>query len=51
VLDAVQQRLDTNPQAIRQRRDTTEQPFATPFSLGFTHFGTLDGASRAFGAS
>jgi len=29
VLEAVQQRLDQNPQAMRQRRETAEHPFAT----------------------
>src|SRR5262249_59068324 len=28
VLEAVQQRLDKNPQAMRQRRETAEHPFA-----------------------
>ena len=29
LLDAVQQRLDANPQAMRQRRETVEHPFGT----------------------
>src|SRR6202040_2298381 len=29
VLEAVQQRLDKNPQAMRQRRETAEHPFGT----------------------
>jgi transposase len=29
VLDAVQRRLDENPQAMRQRRETVEHPFGT----------------------
>jgi CheY-like chemotaxis protein len=29
VLEAVQQRLDRNPQAMRQRRETVEHPFGT----------------------
>jgi len=39
VLDAVQQRLDANPQAMRQRRETVEHPFATlKMRMGATHF-------------
>ena len=35
----VQQRLDKNPQAMRQRRETAEHPFATPkMRMGATHF-------------
>jgi hypothetical protein len=37
--DAVQQRLDANPQAMRQRRETVEHPFATlKMRMGATHF-------------
>src|SRR5262249_30554574 len=39
LLDAVQQRLDANPQAMRQRRETVEHPFATiKARMGATHF-------------
>ena len=39
VLEAVQQRLDENPQAMRQRRETVEHPFGTIKSrMGATHF-------------
>jgi macrodomain Ter protein organizer (MatP/YcbG family) len=39
VLEAVQKRLDKNPQAMRQRRETVEHPFATlKTSMGATHF-------------
>jgi hypothetical protein len=39
VLEAVQQRLDENPQAMRQRRETAEHPFATlKMRMGATHF-------------
>jgi len=39
VLEAVQQRLDGNPQAMRQRRETAEHPFATlKMRMGATHF-------------
>lgn len=39
VLDAVQQRLDQNQQAMRQRRETAEHPFATlKMRMGATHF-------------
>ncbi|WP_426536968.1 IS1182 family transposase [Bradyrhizobium sp. McL0615] len=39
LLDAVQQRLDTNPQAMRQRRETVEHPFGTiKARMGATHF-------------
>jgi transposase len=35
----VQQRLDQNPQAMRQRRETAEHPFATlKMRMGATHF-------------
>jgi Transposase DDE domain len=39
VLEAVQQRLDENPQAMRQRRETAEHPFGTlKMRMGATHF-------------
>ena len=39
VLDAVQRRLDQNPQAMRQRRETVEHPFGTIKAwMGATHF-------------
>jgi len=39
VLDAVQRRLDENPQAMRQRRETVEHPFGTlKARMGTTHF-------------
>jgi hypothetical protein len=39
VLEAVQKRLDKNPQAMRQRRETVEHPFATlKTRMGATHF-------------
>jgi transposase len=39
VLDAVQKRLDENPQAMRQRRETVEHPFGTMKArMGATHF-------------
>ena len=39
LLDAVQQRLDTNPPAMRQRRETVEHPFGTMKArMGATHF-------------
>jgi transposase len=39
VLEAVQRRLDKNPQAMRQRRETAEHPFATlKMRMGATHF-------------
>ena len=39
VLEAVQRRLDENPQAMRQRRETVEHPFGTLKSwMGATHF-------------
>jgi transposase len=39
VLEAVQQRLDENPQAMRVRRETAEHPFATlKMRTGATHF-------------
>ncbi len=39
VLEAVQQRLDENPQAMRQRRETVEHPFGTIKAwMGTTHF-------------
>ena len=39
VLDAVQRRLDENPRAMRQRRETVEHPFGTiKARMGATHF-------------
>jgi hypothetical protein len=39
VLEAVQNRLDQNPLAMRQRRETAEHPFATlKMRMGATHF-------------
>ena len=39
VLEAVQRRLDENPQAMRQRRETVEHPFGTiKARMGATHF-------------
>src|SRR5262249_41795335 len=38
VLEEVQKRLDKNPQAMRQRRETAEHPFATlKRRMGATH--------------
>jgi transposase len=38
-LEDVQRRLDENPQAMRQRRETVEHPFGTiKMRLGATHF-------------
>ncbi len=39
VLEAVQKRLDENPQAMRVRRETVEHPFGTlKMRMGATHF-------------
>ncbi len=39
VLEAVQRRLDENPEAMRQRRETVEHPFGTiKARMGVTHF-------------
>ena len=39
VLEAVQKRLDENPQAMRQRRETVEHPFGTMKArMGASHF-------------
>jgi transposase len=39
LLEAVQHRLDANPQAMRQRRETVEHPFGTiKARMGATHF-------------
>src|ERR1700753_361306 len=39
LLEAVQQRLDANPKAMRQRRERVEHPFGTPNDrMGATHF-------------
>ena len=41
VLEAVEQRLDENPDAMRMRRQTVEHPFGTIKSwMGSTHFQT-----------
>jgi len=39
LIEAVQQRLDANPKAMRQRRETVEHPFGTMKArMGATHF-------------
>jgi hypothetical protein len=39
VLEAVQKRLDENPDKMRTRRETVEHPFGTiKFWMGYTHF-------------
>ena len=39
VLEAAQKRLDENPQAMRQRRETVEHPVGTlKMRMGATHF-------------
>jgi Transposase DDE domain len=39
VLEEVQRRLDNNPLAMRQRRETVEHPFGTMKArMGATHF-------------
>ena len=39
MLEAVRQRLDENPQAMRVRRETVEHPFGTlMMRMGATHF-------------
>jgi hypothetical protein len=39
LLEVVQQRLDANPEAMRQRRETVEHPFGTMKArMGATHF-------------
>jgi hypothetical protein len=39
VLEAVQKRLDKNPQAMRQRRETVEHPLGMlKMRMGATHF-------------
>jgi len=39
VLEAVQKRLDQDPQAMRRRRETVEHPFCTiKARMGTTHF-------------
>ena len=39
VLEAVQHRLDQDPQAMRRRRETVEHPFGTlKMRMGATHF-------------
>ena len=38
-MEEVQRRLDENPQAMRQRRETVEHPFGTiKMRMGATHF-------------
>ena len=42
VLEAMQQRLDKSPEAMRVRRRTVEHPFGTLKSwMGYTHFLTM----------
>ena len=39
MLEAVQRRLDEDPQAMRRRRETVEHPFGTlKMRMGATHF-------------
>jgi hypothetical protein len=39
VMEAAQKRLDENPHAMRQRRETVEHPFGTlKMRMGATHF-------------
>ena len=39
MVEAVQKRLDENPEAMRQRRETVEHPFGTiKMRMGATHF-------------
>ena len=39
MLEAAQKRLDENPKAMRQRRETVEHPFGTlKMRMGATHF-------------
>lgn len=39
VMEAAQKRLDENPEAMRQRRETVEHPFGTlKMRMGATHF-------------
>src|ERR1700758_4919202 len=38
LLEAVQKRLDANPEAMRQRRETVEHPFTMKARMGATHF-------------
>jgi len=56
VVEAVQKRLDKNPHAMRQRRETVEHPFGTvKMRMGAAHFltkrlpkgGHRDGPARA----
>jgi DDE family transposase len=47
LLEAVQRRLDENPQAMRQRRETVEHPFGTiKARMGATHFLTTAESRR-----
>ena len=48
VVDALQARLDRNPDAMRTRRETVEHPFGTmKMRMGATHFLMRDGVARA----
>ena len=39
MVEAVQERLDKNPEAMRMRRETVEHPFGTlKMRMGATHF-------------
>jgi len=38
VLEDAQRRLDNNPHAMRQRRETVEHPFGKKARMGATHF-------------
>jgi len=50
VLETVQRRLDENPQAMRQRRETVEHPFGTiKARMGATHFLMKTNAARRLG--
>ena len=45
VVEAVQERLDKNPEAMRTRRETVEHPFGTlKMRMGATHFFVQDAA-------
>ena len=48
VLEAMQQRLDRQPEMMRVRRQTVEHPFGTIKAwMGWTHFLTQDAGARA----
>src|SRR5262249_8640445 len=50
VVEAVQERLDKNPDAMRTRRETVEHPFGTiKMRMGATHFLTKSVWRRMFG--